>query len=233
MATHRLSIPLGEDDVRSLRIGDMVYLDGKVPHRTSAGLPARAGGWSRTTARFGPGEQRADARCPSRSRGRTRRVPPLVHPGDRELPLLEVLCATTSSASASVVIIGKGGRDKWVYEDVFARTGTVFLTTVGYGIAALYGRAVKCVIDVHWKEELGLPEAMWVLEVENFGLFIVDGDLHRRQPRRTRYRQDQPELCPRVRQAARLRVQADRRDRLFARERGHRGQARAQVTRVR
>jgi len=26
MATHRLSIPLGEDDVRSLRIGDIVYL---------------------------------------------------------------------------------------------------------------------------------------------------------------------------------------------------------------
>ena len=66
--------------------------------------------------------------------------------------------------------------DKWVYEDVFARTGTVFLTTVGYGIAALYGRAVKRVVDVHWKEELGLPEAMWVLEVENFGPFIVDGD---------------------------------------------------------
>ena len=61
-------------------------------------------------------------------------------------------------------------------EDVFARTGTVFLTTVGYGIAALYGRAVKRVVDVHWKEELGLPEAMWVLEVENFGPFIVDGD---------------------------------------------------------
>ena len=72
--------------------------------------------------------------------------------------------------------IGKAGMDKWVYEDVFARTGTVFLTTVGYGIAALYGRAVKRVVDVHWKDELGLPEAMWVLEVENFGPFIVDGD---------------------------------------------------------
>ena len=73
-------------------------------------------------------------------------------------------------------VIGKAGMDQWVYQDVFARTGTVFLTTVGYGIAALYGRAVKRVAGVHWKEELGLPEAMWVLEVENFGPFIVDGD---------------------------------------------------------
>jgi L(+)-tartrate dehydratase beta subunit len=29
---------------------------------------------------------------------------------------------------------------------------------------------------VYWKEELGLPEAMWVIEVKNFGPFIVDGD---------------------------------------------------------
>ena len=30
MAAHRLSIPLAEDAVRSLRIGDIVHLDGKV-----------------------------------------------------------------------------------------------------------------------------------------------------------------------------------------------------------
>ena len=35
---------------------------------------------------------------------------------------------------------------------------------------------MKRVVDVHWKEELGLPEVIWVLEVENFGPFIVDGD---------------------------------------------------------
>src|SRR5690606_23838185 len=54
---------------------------------------------------------------------------------------------------------------------------TVFLTTVGYGIAALYGRAIKSVEAVHWKDELGLPEALWVIRVENFGPFIVDGDI--------------------------------------------------------
>ena len=30
MATYRLSIPLQEEEVRALRIGDMVYLDGKI-----------------------------------------------------------------------------------------------------------------------------------------------------------------------------------------------------------
>ena len=30
MATYRLNVPLSEDDVRQLRIGDFVYLDGKI-----------------------------------------------------------------------------------------------------------------------------------------------------------------------------------------------------------
>ena len=49
-------------------------------------------------------------------------------------------------------------------------------STVGYGIAAIYGRAVESVDAVYWKDELGLPEAMWVIRVRNFGPFIVDGD---------------------------------------------------------
>ena len=35
---------------------------------------------------------------------------------------------------------------------------------------------VKKIDAVYWKEELGLPEALWVIEVENLGPFIVDGD---------------------------------------------------------
>ena len=51
------------------------------------------------------------------------------------------------------------------------------LTTVGYGTGALLGRGVKHVRAVHWREELGLAQAMWVIEVENFGPFIVESDL--------------------------------------------------------
>ena len=30
---------------------------------------------------------------------------------------------------------------------------------------------------VYWAEELGLAQAVWVLEVENFGPFLVESDL--------------------------------------------------------
>jgi L(+)-tartrate dehydratase beta subunit len=48
---------------------------------------------------------------------------------------------------------------------------------VGYGTGALLGRGVKGVRAVHWLDELGIAQAMWVFEVENFGPFIVDSDL--------------------------------------------------------
>ena len=55
--------------------------------------------------------------------------------------------------------------------------GALYLTTVGYGTGALLGRAIKRVIDAHWLEELGIAQAMWVFEVENFGPLIVESDL--------------------------------------------------------
>ena len=44
------------------------------------------------------------------------------------------------------------------------------------GLGALGAKAVKKVLAVYWLEELGMPEAMWVLEVENLGPLIVTID---------------------------------------------------------
>jgi L(+)-tartrate dehydratase beta subunit len=82
--------------------------------------------------------------------------------------------------SGAKLIIGKGGMSEADYKSVLAPVGAVYLTTVGYGTGALLGRGVKRVVDVHWIEELGLAQAMWVFEVENFGPFLVDSDLEGR-----------------------------------------------------
>ena len=75
------------------------------------------------------------------------------------------------------IIIGKGGMSGEDYRNVFVPNGAVYLTTVGYGTGALLGRSINKVREVHWLEELGIAQALWVLEVENFGPLIVDGDL--------------------------------------------------------
>ena len=74
------------------------------------------------------------------------------------------------------VIIGKGGMSETDYREVFVPNGAVYLTTVGYGTGALLGRGIKRVLGAHWIEELGLAQALWVFEVENFGPFLVESD---------------------------------------------------------
>jgi L(+)-tartrate dehydratase beta subunit len=79
--------------------------------------------------------------------------------------------------SGAKMIIGKGGMSEQDYKSVFVPNGAVYLTTVGYGTGALLGRGITNVRDVHWLEELGIAQAMWVLEVKNFGPFLVESDL--------------------------------------------------------
>jgi L(+)-tartrate dehydratase beta subunit len=76
------------------------------------------------------------------------------------------------------VIIGKGGMTSEVYRKSFVPNNAIYLTTVGYGTGALLGRGIKRVASVYWLEELGLAQAVWVLEVENFGPFLVESDLY-------------------------------------------------------
>lgn len=78
------------------------------------------------------------------------------------------------------IVIGKGGMPREDYQSVLAPRGAVYLTTVGYGTGALLGRGVSGVRAVHWLDELGLAQAMWMFEVSNFGPFICDSDLEGR-----------------------------------------------------
>ena len=48
------------------------------------------------------------------------------------------------------------------------------LTTVGYGTGALLGRGVEKVSGVYWHSELGLAQAMWVIDVKQMGPFMVE-----------------------------------------------------------
>ena len=63
------------------------------------------------------------------------------------------------------------------YKSYFVPNGAVYLSTVGYGTGALLARGIEKVESVHWNEELGLAQAMWVIRCNNMGPFIVASDL--------------------------------------------------------
>ena len=73
------------------------------------------------------------------------------------------------------VIVGKGGMNKKAV-DAMKHYGVIYGAFTG-GAGVLATRAIKRVKSVEWSD-LGMPEAMWVLEVNNFGPIIVAIDTH-------------------------------------------------------
>ncbi len=78
--------------------------------------------------------------------------------------------------SGARVVVGKAGLTELAYREWFVPHGAVYLTTVGYGMGAAYGQSIKGVRAVHWLRELGIAQALWVLEVDRIGPFLVEGD---------------------------------------------------------
>ena len=170
-----LDLPLTRQDFESLRLGDVVFLNGLV-----------------FTGREGVYHQIFEKKIEppmdiSRLGGATFHCSPAIcetAPGVYNVPSVT---ATASFRFAKYmpdflkrykiqVVIGKGGMSSEVYKKAFIPNGTVYLTTIGYGLGAIYGKGIRSVKDVFWKEELGLAQAVWILDVENFGPFMVESD---------------------------------------------------------
>ncbi len=72
-------------------------------------------------------------------------------------------------------VIGKGGMGQKTL-DALARSGAVYLHAIG-GAAQVLANSVKRVRQVFMLEEFGVPEALWVIEVERFPV-VVTMDAH-------------------------------------------------------
>jgi L(+)-tartrate dehydratase beta subunit len=170
-----LTTPLSDEDVRQLRAGDVVYLSGCV-------FTARDGVY-----KYMLDEGHAPPIDIRREYNVTTQSSPAgaeVAPGQYRVNSLQ---ATAGFRYAQWMerlferhgvraVINKGGMSEAMYREVFRKYGAVCLSTMPYGIGAIYGQAVTGVRDVFWKEHLGISEAMWLLEVRELGPLLVDGD---------------------------------------------------------
>jgi len=170
MTEHHLNTPLSQNDIKELQAGDIVYLSGtvytardeahlRILELTDEGKPLPFDLGEGIVYHCGPlmkeeGDAwRAVAAGPTTSARMTDMTPGL-------------LDNYTVRA-----IIGKGGM-----KDIapVLKNRCVYLAYTG-GCAALAVDMIKDVKGVHWLE-LGMPEAVWVLEVQEFGPLIVGVD---------------------------------------------------------
>jgi len=163
--------------IADLRLGDIVYLDGLM-------YTAREGVYMRAL------EQQANIpiELPSQSAANFHCSPAARINPDGSFDMGAVT-ATASfrfakwlpewmAKTGAKLIVGKGGMTSKDYKDYFVPNGAVYLSTVGYGTGALLGRGVDSVEAVHWNEELGIAQAMWVLKCNKMGPFIVASDMN-------------------------------------------------------
>jgi L(+)-tartrate dehydratase beta subunit len=176
LRTVRLKLPASSEDLRALEIGTVIYLDGRV-------FTAREGAYKRAI------EDGFGMPAPRDALGLANfHCSPAASVNADGSYTVGAVTATASfrfakwldgwlDLSGCNIIIGKGGMTSDVYRQLFVPHEAIYLTTVGYGTGALLGRGLKRVAAVYWLEELGLAQAVWVLEVENFGPFLVESDL--------------------------------------------------------
>lgn len=186
---HKLTTPISDDEIRSLRMGDSVLLNGVIVTGRDAAHKFMI-------------EHMINEPCPDNEldfctdikqlldRGIIYHCGPVVKQHENGSYSFVAAGPTTSIREepyqAAVIahfnlkgVIGKGGMGQRTLQACMDQPA-VYFHAVG-GAASLIAQSVKEVIKVH-KLEFGVPEAMWVIQVEEFPVVVTmdshGGSLH-------------------------------------------------------
>ena len=169
MPIYELTTPISEDDIRKLRVNDLIYITGTI-------FTARDEAHERALKWF-----KANKPLPIDPTGLAvfhcgpvvRKVKEgweMVAAGPTTSTRMEMFEDKFIEAFQVRVIIGKGGMGSKTAA-AMKNVGAVYGAFTG-GAAVLAAKAVRRITDVAWLD-LGMPEALWILEVERFGPLIV------------------------------------------------------------
>lgn len=174
MAVYKLKTPISEEDVRKLKVNDVIYVTGTM-------ITARDSAHKRALGFFKEGKE-----IPINLEGlAVFHCGPIVKKEDDKWTV--VAAGPTTSTRMDLfedefikafkvrVVIGKGGMGRRTTEGM-KKYGAVYGAFTG-GAAVLAAKAIKNVRSVEWFD-LGMPEALWILNVEDFGPLIVAIDTH-------------------------------------------------------
>lgn len=174
MAVYRLKTPISEGEVKKLRVNDVIYITGTM-------VTARDQAHRRALEHFKQGRP-----LPISLEGLALyHCGPVMRKEDEKW--VAIAAGPTTSTRMDIfedefiknfkvrVVVGKGGMGRRTTE-AMRSYGAVYGAFTG-GAAVIAAEAIKKVKSVEWLD-LGMPEAMWVLEVEEFGPLVVAIDSH-------------------------------------------------------
>lgn len=175
MAVFKLKMAISEEDVRKLKVNDVLYVTGTI-------VTARDAAHKKALEQFNQGKP-----LPIKLEGlAVFHCGPIVKKEDDKWTVVAAGPTTSTrmdqfedefiKAFKVRVVIGKGGMGKKT-TDAMQKYGAVYGAFTG-GAGVLAAKAIKNVKTVEWLQDLGMPEALWVFEVEEFGPLTVAIDSH-------------------------------------------------------
>lgn len=174
MTVYKFKTPISEEDVRKLKVNDVLYVTGTIvtardqAHRRALeffkqGKPLPVNLEGLAVFHCGPVVSKEGEKWTAVAAGPTTST---------RMDLFEDEFIKNFKVR---VVIGKGGMGKRT-TDAMAKYGVVYGAFTG-GAAILAAKAIKNVRSAEWLD-LGTPEAMWIFEVEEFGPLAVAIDSH-------------------------------------------------------
>jgi len=164
----KLEIPIPEEKIRALKVGDTVLLSGLVVTARDAGhklmveeRPAFLDDLLRGGVIYhcGPVVKKDGERWSFVAAGPTT--------SSREEPYQAKVIESYTVRG----VIGKGGMGE-ATKEACRKFGAVYFHAVG-GCGTAIARSVREVVTVHKLEEFGTPEAFWVIRVEDFPVIVT------------------------------------------------------------
>ena len=174
MVEYHLETPISERDVRKLRIGDILYITGTI-FTTRDAAHSRALEYCREGKKL-PINMRGLAlfHCGPLVKEVSGKYD-VISAGPTTSTRMEMFEDAFIEKTGIRVVIGKGGMGPRTVE-AMKKFGAVYCAFTG-GAGVLARKTIKQVKSVEWLD-LGMAEALWILDVEDFGPLIVAIDAY-------------------------------------------------------
>ncbi|MFO7618487.1 MAG: FumA C-terminus/TtdB family hydratase beta subunit [Thermoplasmata archaeon] len=167
-----LRTPLDSSTIRALKIGDIVYLTGRVfTARDQAHMLMLRTGIPKELDTRGLAVYHCGPIVKNGPKG-----PRITSAGPTTSMRMESLQPRFLELSGAMAVIGKGGMGPSTLE-ALEKLGAVYLSITG-GLGALAMKQLGDIKAVHFLEELGPVEAVWEFDAEEFGPLVVTMDSH-------------------------------------------------------
>jgi tartrate/fumarate subfamily iron-sulfur-dependent hydro-lyase beta chain len=168
---YHMSLPLSSEIVKKLQVNDVLYVTGKIfTARDSAHMKMR--GMKPKDLPFDPSAMGLYHCGPLMKKVDGGWV--VVSAGPTTSSRMEEFEDILLDRFGFHLIIGKGGMGERTGR-ALKKTGSVYAAFPG-GAGVLAAEKITAVSQVYWLEELGMPEAVWILEVTEFGPLVVAMD---------------------------------------------------------